>query len=300
MLWWEWRGEAAGRSISRSGVILGGALILVALPLDNELELPAYWQANNVATLYAPIAGQLEVLPASYERRVEAGQPVIVIVSPDLQYELGQVEHDVRSHSYQLERTSFNLGLAQDRLSLQAQLTGALEKKINIEMQLADATLIAPFDATITGVQPDLRRGDWVSKGDKLLTLIDYAGGEVIAYLGESDLSAIQEGAVGWFYPDGGSRPRQAVELVEVEEFALDTLEQGYVASSYGGSLDVRDSKDGEFIPQRATYRVHLRTDAPSQDRVMRGQLVLKAESRSKLAMFWRQVLGIWRREAGV
>ena len=300
LLWWEWRGEAASRYVLRSATVLLGTLTLAALPMDNELELPAFWQAGGVATLYAPIAGQLKDLPASYETQVEAGETVVVIVSPDLEYELGQVEHDVRSNKYQLERTGFDLGLAQDRLSLQAQLSGALEKKTDIEMQLANAKLIAAFDATITDMQPDLRPGDWVSRGDKLLTLIDYAGGEVIAYLGESDLSAVKEGAIGWFYPDGGSHPRQAVELVEVEEFALESLDQIYVASTYGGSLDVRDGRDGELIPQRATYRVRLRTDRPSQDRVLRGQLVLEAESRSALVMFWRQVVGIWRREAGV
>ena len=298
--WWEWRGEAAGRYMVRSSAVLLVTLTLVALPVDNELELPALWQAGGIATLYAPIAGQIKDLPASYETRIAAGETVVIIDSPDLEYELGQVEHDVRSNEYQLERTGFNLGLAQDRLSLQAQLSGALEKKTNIEMQLADAKLIAPFDAWITDMQPELRPGDWVSKGDKLLTLIDYSGGEVIAYLGEADLSAVKEGAIGWFYPDGGSHPRQPVELVEVEEFALESLERVYVASSYGGSLDVRDGRDGELIPQRATYRVRLRTERPSQDRVLRGQLVLEAESRSALAMFWRQVVGIWRREAGV
>jgi hypothetical protein len=122
----------------------------------------------------------------------------------------------------------------------------------------------------------------------------------VVAYLGESDLPALKLGATGWFYPDGGSRRRQAVELIEVEEFAIENLEQAYVASTYGGSLDVRDGKDGELIPQRATYRLRLRTDTLNEDRVLRGQLIIEAESRSALAMFWRQVVGIWRREAGV
>jgi putative peptide zinc metalloprotease protein len=298
--WWESREELAGRYLVRSGVLLIGGFIMAALPLDNELELPAYWQANDVATLYAPIAGKLELMPARYESRIKMGEPVVVIDSPDLRFELDQVDHDVRASTYQLERTSFSIGLAQDRLSLQAELGGALEKKKDIEMQLSDAKLLAPFDAAITDIQPELRRGDWVSKGDKLLTLVDESGGEVVAYLGESDLPALKLGATGWFYPDGGSRRRQAVELIEVEEFAIENLEQAYVASTYGGSLDVRDGKDGELIPQRATYRLRLRTDTLNEDRVLRGQLIIEAESRSALAMFWRQVVGIWRREAGV
>ena len=299
-LWWEWRGEAAPRYLIRSAVVLLAGVLWVALPVDDELALPAYWQASGVLTLYAPIAGRLELLPASYERKVNAGAPVVIITSPDLQYELEQAEHDVRTSKYQLERTTMSAGLAQNRLSLQAQLSGALEKKANIDMQLADAHLLAPFDAWITDVQPDLRPGDWVSKGDKLLTLINNRGGEVIAFLEESELNALRDGAIGRFYPSGGSRPPQPVQLVEIEGFALDILEQAYVASTFGGHLDVRDGPDGQLVPQRATYRVRLQTEAPTQDRVLPGLLVLESESRSKLAMFWRQVVGVWRREAGV
>jgi putative peptide zinc metalloprotease protein len=300
MLWWEMREQASSRQLTRTAWVMAAALFLFILPIDNELEVPAYWQAQGVVTLYAPIAGRVLEMPAAYESRVAAGSSVVVISSPDLMFERDQVIHDVRSSQYQLERTSVNVGLAQDRLSLQAQLTGALKKKVDIDALLSDAILAAPFDANLTDVQPDLRIGDWVSKGDKLLTLVDDRGGEIVAYLGESELGALKEGATGRFYPEGGSRSPMVVELVEVELFALEQLEQVYVASRFGGSLDVRDGEDGELIPQRATYRLQLKTDAPSRDRVIRGQLVLEAEERSLLAMFWRQAVGIWRREAGV
>jgi putative peptide zinc metalloprotease protein len=300
ILWWEMREQASPRSLKRSAVLLGVALLLVGAPLDNELELPAYWQAQDVVTFYAPISGKLEHLPASYESQVKAGDSVIVIGSPDLQFQLDQASHDVKSSRYQLERTSVNVGLAQDRLSLQAQLSGALEKRADIKLQLADANLVAPFDAIITDTAPDLRRGDWVEKGEKLMTLINDSSGDVIAYLGESDLVALKPGAQGRFYPEGGSREPFSVRLVEIEGFALEALENPYVASRYGGQLDVRDGKNGELIPQRATYRVRLEADKPSRDRVVRGQLVLESDSRSMLARFWRQSVGVWRRESGV
>jgi putative peptide zinc metalloprotease protein len=299
ILWWKMREEASTRYLKRSGAILAVILLLVVVPLDNELELPAYWQARDVVTLYAPISGKLKRLPASYESQVKAGASVLVIDSPDLQFELDQASHEVKSSRYQLERTSVNVGLAQDRLSLQAQLGGALKKKTDIRMQLADADLVAPFDAVITDTQPDLRRGDWVEKGEKLLTLINDSGGEVIAYLDESELEALKPGAVGRFYPEGGSREPFNVRLVEIEGFALESLENLYVASMYGGQLDVRDGKDGVLMPQRATYRIRLEADKPSRDRVLRGQLLLEADTRSALARFWRQAVGIWRREAG-
>ena len=72
------------------------------------------------------------------------------------------------------------------------------------------------------------------------------------------------------------------------------------MASTYGGSLDVRDGADGELIPQRATYRIELETTAPVKDRVLRGQLVLDAEGRSLAGIAWRQLVGIWRRESGI
>ncbi|MEP5763875.1 MAG: HlyD family efflux transporter periplasmic adaptor subunit [Halieaceae bacterium] len=300
LLWWEWREDAARRHLRRSAVLLSAALLLLVVPVDNELELPAYWQSQSVLTLYAPIGGRLETMPTANLAQLPAGEEVVVIASPDLEFQLARAEHELRASKYQLERTSFNVGLAQDRLSLQAQLRGALEKKSDIQAQLDDARLVAPFKARITDLAPELRPGDWVEKGERLLTLVDDSAGAVIAYLGESELEALDEGAVGRFYPDGGTRGPLLVSLVEVDGFALETLEQGYVASTFGGGLDVRNGKDGELIPQRATYRIRLHADQPTTDRILRGQLVMEAEARSLLSMMWRRLVGIWRREFGV
>ncbi len=298
--WWASREEASPRRLRQTGIGMAVLLLLGVLPIDRELELPAYWQARSVVTLYAPLSGQLTLLPAAEVESVGSGDVIIEISSPDLQFQFQQAGHDLQSSRYQLERTSFSAGLAQDRLSLQASLQGALETRTNLQAQLDDASLVAPFDGRIADRQPDLRQGDWVSKGDKLLTLVDDTAGEVVAYVGESELRVLREGATGWFYPEGGTRPRQRVTFKEVEGFSLDALENAYVASSYGGGLDVRDGKDGELIPQRATYRVYLDTEAPAEDRVLRGQLVLDAEARSFVAAAWRQLLGVWRREAGI
>jgi putative peptide zinc metalloprotease protein len=298
-LWWKWREEATQQRAMRSASVLMVMIILFSLPLDRQLELPAYWQARSVMTLYAPLSGQLDSLPPSNIEAVAAGETVVVISSPDLLFELDQAEHDIRSSQYELERTSFNAGLAQERLSLQARLSGALEKRVDLRAQLEDASLVAPFAARVAARQPDLREGDWVSKGDRLLTLIDDTAGEVVAFVSESELRLLRENASGSFYPEGGIRGPQTANLVEVDGFAVDTLDQAYVASIFGGGLDVRDGEDGQLIPQRATYRILLETEAPADDRVLRGVLVIDADSRSLIAVFWRQLLGVWRRESG-
>ena len=298
--WWEWRNEASRGHLVRSGIAAGIALMLVSLPVDRQLELPAFWQAGSVVTLYAPLSGQLDYLPPSEDAAIAEGETLIEISAPDLEFQLDQTRHDIRSSQYQLERTSFNAALAQDRLSLQAQLSGALEKQVDLLAQLEDARLVAPFSARIADLQPDLREGEWITKGDRLLTLIDDGVGEVVAYLEESELRALLEGASGRFYPEGGTLPPQPVRLVEIDGFSLDALDQPYVASTFSGGLDVRDGKDGELVPQRATYRILLEAEAPSEDRVLRGVLVLDAEARSMLAMVWRQLVGVWRRESGV
>jgi putative peptide zinc metalloprotease protein len=297
--WWQWREEVKKGRLVRSGVVFGLLASGALLPMDRQLELPGYWQARSVVTLYAPLSGKLNSLPADNVSAVASGELLVEIVSPDLEFELDQAEHDIRSSRYQLERTGFNVALAQDRLSLQARLSGALETRVDLRAQLEDARLVAPFNGTIAQRQPDLRAGDWVSKGDRLLTLIDDSAGEVVAFVGESELRALLDGAAGRFYPEGGSQPPQSVRLVEVDGFALESLDQGYVASSFGGGLDVRDGRGGELIPQRATYRVVLETAFPARERIQRGTVVVDAQARSLIAMAWRQLVGVWRREAG-
>ncbi len=67
---------------------------------------------------------------------------------------------------------------------------------MDIKALLADANLVAPFDASITSIQPDLRVG------------------EVVAYLSESELGVLVDGARGRFYPEDGTRPPFDVQLV--------------------------------------------------------------------------------------
>ncbi len=298
--WWESRDESRTRYRRRTALLTSILVLAVLLPIDRKLELPAYWQARSVVTFYAPIPGQVSVLPEPESDIVNAGDPVAIITSPDLAFQLEQANHDLRSSRYQLERTSFGSGLAQERLSLQAKLQGALETQENLQAQLDDARLVAPFTGRITDRQADLRLGDWVSRGDRLLTLVDDTAGEVVAYVGESELRALREGATGRFYPEGGVRGPQLVRLLDIDGFSLEALETSYVASTYGGDLDVRDGAENELIPQRATYRIYLETEAPADDRVLRGQLVLDADARSLAGMLWRQVVGVWRREAGI
>ncbi len=297
--WWDMR-EQRDRIHSRWTALLAAILLLaVVTPLDRDIELPAYWQSQQVVTLYAPIGGRLEQLPDSGVNSVAKGETVVVISSPDLQFEYEQARHEVAASRYELQRTSVNVGLAQDRLALQAQLSGALERSANTGQLLEDAKLVAEFDAQISDVMPDAEVGSWVAKGDRLVTLLDHSAGEVVAYLNESDLKLISEGAEGRFYPFGGTRSPIDVILQEIDDFALEKLEQPYAVSTYEGGLDVRDGKDNELIPQRATYRLLLSAPSPTEDRIQTGVLILSSESQSILASIWRQVVGVWRREAG-
>ncbi len=298
-IWWEKR-EALDVTRTRwSGAAVLLIAALFATPLDGDLELPAYWQARQVVTLYSPISGVVEAMPESVEALVAMGETVFVIGSPDLRFELEQAKHDVTASRYELRRTGVSSSLAQDRLALQARLSGALKRSTDTRMQLEDAHLRADFDAKLTDVQPDLRAGDWVQKGDRLITLLDQSSGEVVAYLGESDLDLVSPGAAGRFYPYGGTRQPFNVVLEQIDDFALENLEQPYAASTFSGDLDVRDGKDGAIIPQRATYRILLTASEPVRDRILSGVLVLDSESRSFLASVWRRIVGVWRREAG-
>ena len=119
------------------------AVILLAavLPVDRELELPAYWQARSVVTLYAPLSGQLTALPAPEVESVTSGEVISRSPRRTCCSSLNRPNHDLQSSRYQMERTSFSAGLAQNRLSLQASLQGALETRTNLQAQLDDASL---------------------------------------------------------------------------------------------------------------------------------------------------------------
>lgn len=299
--WWAQR--ARSRLFPNTALTLTATLLVLGwlvLPVRGTLSLPAYYEAAEEAVVYVREPGMLVQLIDRDGTVVQQGDVLATMELRDQRHAFEQVARDIAMLESQLAAQGVGMAGTTPRSALAAQLRSAREKHAELAGKLAEEKIVAPFAGTVRNLAVDLHEGQWVAAGTPLLTLLKENGAEVVAYVPEQDIGRVEPGMRGWFYADGGVRERVEIELRSVENFAVETLDVFYAASAYGGGLQVRDGPDGSLQPQLSSYRLRFTTlDGVVPDRILRGTVELDTQPVSMVQRYWRNLLNLWRREAG-
>jgi putative peptide zinc metalloprotease protein len=142
----------------------------------------------------------------------------------------------------------------------------------------------------------------WIPPKAPLLSVVALGEPEIEAYVFEADLPRIAVGDRAAFYPDGGFLSAVEARVAAIDRANTRVLPENYLASRFGGGIPVREVREGEFVPERAVYRVVLAVEdgAQTPPRVVRGRVVIKGRGESLAARAWRSVLSVLLRESGV
>lgn len=299
--WWKNRRQAR---MFPNVTITAGLLLLVCcwflLPSRMTLSMPAYLRAANSITLYSQEAGRLVSMIENDGSLVDEGDVLVEFDLVDLRHEMQQAERDISLLQMQLADLGVSSSSASPRGAVLARLRSALEKRANLGSKMDHGRMIAPFSGLVKNLAADLDEQQWVGAGTQLLTLLRPDSAEVVAYISEQDIGRLQLSQHGQFFSDGGIRDPMDIEVISVENYPVKDLDELYVASSFGGALEVRNGPDNALQPKMASYRVHLSVaDKNPPDRVLRGMVTLEVTAESPAQRYWRNLLGLWRKEAG-
>ncbi|MFK7863623.1 MAG: HlyD family efflux transporter periplasmic adaptor subunit [Pseudohongiellaceae bacterium] len=298
--WWANRERAKlFPNTSLSFILLAALCLWLLIPSRQTLSLPAFWHSADTRVFYAQQAGGMLETLASDGAMVRKGEVIARLRYPDTQFQADQQRRDLELIEAQLAGSGIASGFSSSRATLIAQLQAARKRMQELESVLADQIIVAPFDGKVRSVNRDLSPNQWISVGERLLTLVDPTKQEVVAYVSEQDYRDLEPGQAGTYYSDGGQLKPQEVELISIDSYPVDDLDELYTASTYGGGLSVRDSTDGQFTPQIPTYRLRFDPGASIPDRISRGSVSIKSAASSPLGRYIRNGLNVWRRESG-
>ncbi|MGL4454524.1 MAG: site-2 protease family protein, partial [Plesiomonas sp.] len=87
-IWYSMRKNAHPVKLLRSGLILVAILALLLFPWRGSIRIPAVLEAENVSSLYAPIPAQVKALYVTDGQLVQAGEKLLDLTSPDLDYRI--------------------------------------------------------------------------------------------------------------------------------------------------------------------------------------------------------------------
>ncbi|MBU3055931.1 biotin/lipoyl-binding protein [Pseudomonas indica] len=299
--WWKRRQQAQRSRVFGAGIGMFLLLAVLALPWRSGVEVPALLESARNSALHAPLPARLKALHVRDGQRVEAGDVLIELESPDLDARQRIIRSEIQILQLQLRRQAGRSETVADVGILDQQLAEALAEYRGLAAQRARLVLHAPHAGVVRDLSRDLRPGLWLPPQMPLARVVDERQVRLRGYLQEESLWRVEVGAEGRFVADDPLRPALPVRLAEVAATGASYLDIEALASDHHGPIAVRRDERQQGKPVQAQYAVRLEPIAtyelPAQP--LRGLVVLEGRRESLLGAAWRRAAALGVRESG-
>jgi len=299
-MWWQRRGEMRwNRQCSRSALAAVAVLLIVLLPIRQSISTPAILARAKAQGVYAAHPAMIQEIALHEGKSVAAGAILARLSSPELEYQLRMATVEEASLRWQVEQQPFNDELRRAGPALRKQWQTAQETLGGLHAQVELLTLRAPFEGHIADLNPDLRSGVWLRGGERLFGVIGDQGVRGEAFVQESGLARIHEGATADFVADLPEQDTHRCIVSGIDRINLATLDPPYAASIYGGSIASHKDSTGAILPLAATFRVRFDHCTIENDIAQEtpGRVLLRGTSESLASQAARWLMATVRRE---
>ena len=276
-------------------------LALLFIPWQTHLLIPGLLRTEAEFTLYSTQPAQVKQLLIHEGEIVEAGQILLELTSPDLDFHIADAERRWADLTRQLASQSLELALARHNPMDFEALQSTLAELEGLRAAHEQLTLRATFNGRVRDLSDALQPGEWLAKNEPLGTLVS-ARNVVVAYAEEADLGRLQPDATGVFYPEGGDLPTLPLRVLSIDPSGTRQLTLTELSSRYGGAIAVREDEQHHLIPEQGIYRLLLQTEnttASPMPITVRGRLALNTPPESLSGRLLRSTLAILIRESG-
>lgn len=302
-VWWKMRDKIQhGKPVIRSLIIVGLIMAGLLYPWQRAVHAPALMLSSHLQQVFIPESAKVIQLNLKDGQKVEAGEVLVQLTSPDLNFKIAQSRSQLAIKQNQLEKLSLNPQSNNNRLVL---ITELGEEKTKLQSLLAlqeKLTIKAPLTGEVRTLDDSLREQRWLKKGDILAQVIDPNQTEVIAYVRESDYSRISKASSAVFIPENLSLPREELTIQNIALINVKYVEHPALIDAFGGSLQAIPSQSGNFTPTEGIFRVAFTRKFPSLGprQLTVGQVQIDATPRNLISTFARKAWAVFIRESGM
>lgn len=274
-------------------------VLAVILPLPTVVRVPAVAVATEESRIHSVVPAWVSEVTVYEGRRVEKGQILVILESPDLENRRKQAEVRARALAVQLARQPAALSLRENHQVLTQRYAEVLSEISGIDEQIAQLVVRAQHDGVIRDISEQLRVGSWVGPREQLMRVVG-AGVTVDGYVTESGMSRFGSGASGRFFPELPGASSFAVSGAEADPVRALRIERAALASTDGGALEAQRDERGNLVPVGAAYRIRSQSvDAMSvSGMTMRGEVLFEGAWRSLLVSWLRPLFSVLVRES--
>jgi putative peptide zinc metalloprotease protein len=301
--WWE-RREAI-RSSRRSRLSLAGLaalLLLTVVPWPSRVTGSAILKPAEVWPVHAPSGARIEALPFREGDAVPREAEIVSLYMPDLQMRRQAIEARVDQLRWQAASAGFDAESRKTLLSQESALTAAQSELASLDTELKTYSPRAPFPGRLRDLDPDLQVGQWVARKERIGLLVrDDGRWQVETWLDEESMQRVGAGDEAVFIADGPEHHVLRLKVVALDRDASRVLPRPELSAQLGGHVITRE-KSGQFIPERAVYRVVLEPVTTGQEWARlswRGEVSIRARWEVPAWRYFRQAAAVLVRELG-
>jgi putative peptide zinc metalloprotease protein len=300
---WQAMGFRDLFSTARSKVsfaVVGALLVLMALPLNRSVSIPAVLLPAQEAWVYPPESAQIETIYAKAGQTVREGDVLVRLQSTDIEQKwklatLRYVMSDAklaRIAADQKDRAG-SIILTQERQAAIDEIEGLRQRINHLEIR-------APFSGLVTEVTQGLRAGTWVGREGLLLHLVASQGAVVAGLVSERESARLSLGSAGRFIAESGEGGGLNAELVAAGSPGGEGMEMSYLSSLHGGAIAMAPAQgQGKAMPMSGVLPVRFVAEGEAPAHAERGTLTVAARPVSFLSLAFGRLVSVMLRESG-
>lgn len=300
--WFERRGDImrSFRSLITLVVLLG-LLAIFIVPWDDRIGSQALLISSESSPIIPAQAAKIESIAASDGAQVKAGDPLLILSSPDLEVELAAAIEKANELQQTLEMVELDDRARGEIAVLRSRLEKASAEINGIREQLAKLEIRALVDGRVSWFDLDLKPGDWIEARTELGKVWTTGQYKVEGFIEQSQLQRIAVGDRAQFNDEVGRLEPIELRVTEIDTDTTRVLGRPLLASARGGEILVREAGT-QLVPELAIYRVVLELTNPvavKEVPELRGQLVIQGTPEAWSTGYYRSFMALLQRESG-
>ena len=275
-------------------------VILLFIPWNSNVNIPAIIEAKSFVQIYSPKHAQIKELLLEKHQEVKQGDVLIVLYSPQLELEISQVEKEINILNIQLDKLAGFKTMLEQRFVLEEQLSRKNKELSSLQEIKSKLKVTAPFDG-IAYLNDYFHLNQWVDDKTPIIDLYNLDTLELVGFCPENMLQYINIGDKLKFFVKSGDITTIKGEVIGLETISTPYLQYPELSSNFKGSIATRTDTNKLLKTEQAYYKVTAKININDEilNRRFHGTAVISAEASSIAKRFFNFTISTIIKESG-
>jgi putative peptide zinc metalloprotease protein len=300
--WWKMRAKLhCNLNTIASLLLLAGIVTATIAPWKKTLAVPAMLSAAREQQVSVPFASMITSESAGDMKKVSAGEQLLQLYSPEMDQQIRQVRTSAETSRWQADQQAFDEKLLSQGDLPRKRLEAGTTELSGLKGVMERLTLRAPFEGVIVARNDELVQGAWLPRKEPMYVIADTSRNRVDAFISERELVGVKVGAAARFIPDALEFGVYRCTVAEIDRLNIPTIDEPFLASTYGGPIAARNDAQGVAIPDAPVFRIRMDGCSPATVPLikLRGSVHIEAQKSSAFLEITRSIYAVVIREIG-